>query len=195
MPQFESQQLCAYEDPPAMLITGAEVFRREAHIRPANHHTTVRAYEDTDRDGNRRFVLCTSLAPAALMAVAEFRVFLDGFGISLNCKFGTDKAARHGGYRAAQPSAPTAPVGTCRHLEVPVGTCRHRRRYLHYRQSTRTGNTPAMMVPAVPAGYRLPAPIRHNFRFPVGYKFGSISAATGPDVGSIASYTSALPMH
>jgi hypothetical protein len=78
MPQFESQQLCAYEDPPAMLITGAEVFHREAHIRPADHHTTDRAYEETDRDGNRRFVLCTSLTPAALMAVAGFRVFPDG---------------------------------------------------------------------------------------------------------------------
>jgi hypothetical protein len=78
MPHFESQQLCASEDPPAMLITGAEVFRREAHIRPADHHTTDRAYEETDRDGNRRFVLCTSLAPAALMAVAGFRVFPDG---------------------------------------------------------------------------------------------------------------------
>jgi hypothetical protein len=32
----------------------------------------------TDRDDNRRFVLCTSLAPAALMAVAGFRVFPDG---------------------------------------------------------------------------------------------------------------------
>jgi hypothetical protein len=44
------------------------------------------------------------------------------FGISLNCKFGTDKAARHGGYRAAQLPAPTSPVGTCRHHQVPVGT-------------------------------------------------------------------------
>jgi hypothetical protein len=50
-----------------------------------------------------------------------------GFGISLNCKFGTDKAARHGGYRAAQSSAPTVPVGTCQHHELPVGTCRHLR--------------------------------------------------------------------
>jgi hypothetical protein len=54
------------------------------------------------------------------------------FGISLNCKFGTDKAARHGGHRTAQPPAPAAPVGTCRYLHVPVGTCR----YQHCRHGT-----------------------------------------------------------
>jgi hypothetical protein len=54
-----------------------------------------------------------------------YGVIVETFGTSLNCKFGTDKAARHGGYRAAQSSAPTAPVDTCWHLWMPVGTCRH----------------------------------------------------------------------
>jgi hypothetical protein len=69
--------------------------------------------------------------------------------------FGTDKAARHDEYRAAQPPAPTTPVGTCRYQWVSVGTCWHQSRYPHCRQSTRIGNTPAMMVPAVPIGCRL----------------------------------------
>jgi hypothetical protein len=52
----------------------------------------------------------------------------------------------HGGYRAAQPSAPTVPVGTCRHLHMPVGTCRYRRRYPHCRHETDVGSPPVCPV-------------------------------------------------
>jgi hypothetical protein len=101
---------------------------------------------------------------------------LENFGKSLNCKSGTDKAARHVGYRTAQPSAPTVPVGTCRHHELPVGTCRHRRWYPHCRQSTGIGNTPALSVSTIPAS----GDCRHQF----GSFFGSRSAGK-PEHGAI----------
>jgi hypothetical protein len=99
--------------------------------------------------------------PSALGTERE-RTF---FGISLNCNFGTDKAARHGGYRAAQPPAPTVPVGTCRHHELPVGTCRHRRRYQHCRHETDRRQ---------PIGTKLSAGYRR--RTQVGSPVGSLAA-------------------
>jgi hypothetical protein len=78
----------------------------------------------------------TSLNNLAVLFEKQGKYGDADFGISLNCRFGTDKAARHGGYRAAQPPSPTAPVGTCWHLHVPVGTCRHRCRYPQCRHET-----------------------------------------------------------
>jgi hypothetical protein len=84
----------------------------------------------------------TFFLPAVKVLLTTSVCVLTSFGISLNCKFGTDKAARYGGYRAAQPSAPTVPVGTCRHHKLPVGTCRH----LQPRSRTDVGSVTVRMV-------------------------------------------------
>jgi hypothetical protein len=75
---FDTQQLAGCEDPPASLITAAEVWRRTHFISPADHYTTDRAFFEKDSDGNLRLCLTTDLPCASLMVVTGLKVYPRG---------------------------------------------------------------------------------------------------------------------